>query len=83
MAAQPQELTRRVQTDAADPRSAGAAWQESSLTCAMAATFLDEIYRSLDETYASLGLARWNQPHAEAIWQARNLPEDTADRTAA
>ncbi|MGW1682253.1 hypothetical protein [Saccharopolyspora sp. NPDC002376] len=83
MAAQPQELTRRAQTNAANQQSTGAAGYEPSLTCAMAATFLDEIYRSLDETYASLGLTRWNQPHAEAIWQARSLPGDTANRTAA
>lgn len=44
-----------------------------SLTCALAATLLEETYRTLDETYAVLGLARWNQPPAEALWQARTL----------
>ncbi|MBB5158550.1 hypothetical protein [Saccharopolyspora phatthalungensis] len=48
---------------------------ESSLTCVMAAAVLDGIYRSLDQTYASLGMVRWNQPPAEAIWQARRLED--------
>ncbi|MDA3647536.1 hypothetical protein LZ318_34280 [Saccharopolyspora indica] len=69
-------MAARSQADAVEPSAA-----EPSLTCAMAATFLDEIYRNLDETYASLGLARWNQPPAEALWQARNLPP--AETTAA
>lgn len=72
-------MAARPQSDAVGPSAAGTS--EPSLTCAMAATFLDEIYRNLDETYASLGLARWNQPPAEALWQARNLP--SAETTAA
>ncbi|GAA0517709.1 hypothetical protein GCM10011581_21930 [Saccharopolyspora subtropica] len=45
----------------------------SSLTGVLAATVLDEIYRRLDETYASLGITRWNQPPAVALWHARCL----------
>ena len=57
-----------------------------SLTGALAFTVLEEIYRSLDETYAYLGLARWNQPPAEALWQARRLepsggPDGVAQRS--
>ncbi|GAA4618049.1 hypothetical protein [Saccharopolyspora hordei] len=55
-----------------------------SLTCALAATVLEETYRYLDETYAVLGLARWNQPPAEALQQARTLEprEDDAPERA-
>ncbi|MER7011396.1 hypothetical protein ABT324_08205 [Saccharopolyspora sp. NPDC000359] len=76
MALREQQPTRPEQrrATAAPPPALHAA--PESLTCALAATLLEETYRTLDETYAVLGLTRWNQPPAQALAQARTLRAD-------